>query len=256
MNVRCCSCVWPCRARLRTLMVTGDYHATALAVGRAVGMVPPSSRVIIIQSEKDTSPGNLPVSVEARKPLQRAQDPNAQEYVLQISGQGLSTARQSALSIADQASLSSDSCPLSHQATTPVTLREQEHQRQKAGRSLSLVKELSGGAAAQQSQQQASGLSLHPRQQPHDIPPCQRWQAMSSNQHRGLVFHVDDGSVHQDDALKALTALAQVKFYHFRLCAAGAYKLFLLCTVYCVTCSEELSHALNSLFVKQVLCNV
>lgn len=41
-----------CRAGLRTLMATGDYHHTALAVARAVGMVSAQGQVVIIQ--KDT----------------------------------------------------------------------------------------------------------------------------------------------------------------------------------------------------------
>ena len=32
----------------------------------------------------------------------------------------------------------------------------------------------------------------------------------SANEHQGLVFHVDNGSMSQDDAMQALTAIAQV----------------------------------------------
>ena len=32
----------------------------------------------------------------------------------------------------------------------------------------------------------------------------------SSSQHQGLVFHVDNGNVSQDDALQSLSAIAQV----------------------------------------------
>lgn len=35
-------------------MSTGDYHHTALAVARGVGMVPPQGQVIIIQTELET----------------------------------------------------------------------------------------------------------------------------------------------------------------------------------------------------------
>ena len=38
-----------CRAGLRTLMATGDYHHTALAVARGSGMIPPKGQVVIIQ---------------------------------------------------------------------------------------------------------------------------------------------------------------------------------------------------------------
>lgn len=35
------------------MMVTGDYHGTAIAVARGVGMVPPDSQLIIIQSKEE-----------------------------------------------------------------------------------------------------------------------------------------------------------------------------------------------------------
>lgn len=36
------------------LMATGDYHQTALAVARGVGMIPPQGQVAIIQTESET----------------------------------------------------------------------------------------------------------------------------------------------------------------------------------------------------------
>ena len=44
-----------CRAGLRTLIVTGDYHHTALAVGRGVGMIPPQARVVIINTASEST---------------------------------------------------------------------------------------------------------------------------------------------------------------------------------------------------------
>lgn len=39
-------------------MATGDYHHTALAVGRAAGMIAPQGQVVIIQKESETrTPG-------------------------------------------------------------------------------------------------------------------------------------------------------------------------------------------------------
>lgn len=35
---------------LRLMMVTGDYHHTAIAVSRGVGMIPTDSRVVVIQT--------------------------------------------------------------------------------------------------------------------------------------------------------------------------------------------------------------
>lgn len=41
---------------MRTLMVTGDYHHTAVAVARGVGMVAQDAQVVIIQSKSEVSP--------------------------------------------------------------------------------------------------------------------------------------------------------------------------------------------------------
>ena len=47
-----------CRGGIRTMMVTGDYHHTAIAVARGVGMVPQGGQLVIIQakSEKQVLP--------------------------------------------------------------------------------------------------------------------------------------------------------------------------------------------------------
>ena len=37
-------------------MVTGDYHQTAIAVARGVGMVPTGSPLVIIQSQAEFCP--------------------------------------------------------------------------------------------------------------------------------------------------------------------------------------------------------
>ena len=41
-----------CRGGLRTLIITGDYHHTALAVARQAGMVPPDTDVVIVDTCK------------------------------------------------------------------------------------------------------------------------------------------------------------------------------------------------------------
>ena len=45
-----------CRGAIRTMMVTGDYHQTAIAVARGAGMIPGDSRVVIIQSQTEIRP--------------------------------------------------------------------------------------------------------------------------------------------------------------------------------------------------------
>ncbi|DBA96365.1 TPA: hypothetical protein ACH3X3_002538 [Trebouxia sp. C0006] len=44
------------RGAIRTMMVTGDYHHTAIAVARGAGMIPGDSRVVIIQSQTEIRP--------------------------------------------------------------------------------------------------------------------------------------------------------------------------------------------------------
>ena len=40
-----------CRGGIRTLMVTGDYHHTAIAVARGVGMLTPGKQLVIVQAK-------------------------------------------------------------------------------------------------------------------------------------------------------------------------------------------------------------
>lgn len=42
------------RAAMRTVMMTGDYQLTSVAVARSVGMVPPGGRVVIILSRSES----------------------------------------------------------------------------------------------------------------------------------------------------------------------------------------------------------
>ena len=56
-----------CSGGLRTLMITGDYHHTAVAVAKTVGMVKPDSQVIVIDTiQKEVahswSPGQRPAA--------------------------------------------------------------------------------------------------------------------------------------------------------------------------------------------------
>ena len=125
-------------------MATGDYHHTALAVARDVGMIPPEGkRVIIIQktSEAQDLPGleSLGTSVAPAGPLQ----PSA-----------------------------------------------------------------SAVSAASEPQVQAETFD---------------------SAHQGLVFHTDDGSIAEHDALQALSLLAQVYFTldtdfcpHYRVISCNA----------------------------------
>ena len=53
------------RGGVRTVMITGDYHLTGLAVAKEVGMVAPQSQVVIIDT---ISPSELQDVRPAAKP--------------------------------------------------------------------------------------------------------------------------------------------------------------------------------------------
>lgn len=56
-------------------MATGDYHLTALAVARGVGMVPPQKQVIVIQAEAETRPAAFASKASALKAAQSPKSP-------------------------------------------------------------------------------------------------------------------------------------------------------------------------------------
>lgn len=174
------------------LMATGDYHHTAVAVARGVGMVPLNSHVIIIQTEDDIMSSNLPqaASQEAggtwAPGTQKAQDPDLQPNAFQMLPHLLSRAMPSSLS--------------------DLSVLEQ---RQISGQNISLA-EIGATADAQDSEVHASYLLQDPEQQPYTMPLLHKRQAVRSSQHQGLVFQVQEGHATQDGALQALTAIAQV----------------------------------------------
>ena len=56
-----------CRGAIRTMMVTGDYHHTAIAVARGAGMIPGDSRVVIIQSQTEIRPSCMHSALKCNK---------------------------------------------------------------------------------------------------------------------------------------------------------------------------------------------
>lgn len=60
------------RGAMRTMMVTGDYHHTAIAVARGSGMIPGDSRIVIIQCQVEFKPASrspaIPSALKAPKP--------------------------------------------------------------------------------------------------------------------------------------------------------------------------------------------
>lgn len=171
-----------CRAGMRTLMATGDYHYTALAVARGVGMVPPHSQVIIIQTGPETQPSSFPAEhLRAEAPATHQSPhwtpepvPTRQPTLLktghrtpQLAGFGSQLNAQHMRSATKRAGCSGEDCP----RPTPVPNLPLGHLSE----------------------------SMSCSSQQH---------AVSS--HQGLVFDVDSGLAAHYNAQQALTAIAQV----------------------------------------------
>lgn len=45
-----------CRGAMRTMMITGDYHHTAIAVAKSAGMIPRGGKLVIIQAASEAAP--------------------------------------------------------------------------------------------------------------------------------------------------------------------------------------------------------
>lgn len=45
-----------CRGAMRTMMITGDYHHTAIAVAKSAGMIPQGGKLVIIQAASEAAP--------------------------------------------------------------------------------------------------------------------------------------------------------------------------------------------------------
>lgn len=199
--------VLSCRAGLRTLMATGDYHHTALAIARGVGMVPSEGRVIIIQSAEEIRPNSTQL-----EPLQ-AKIPAAQPSAEQQSQPMLT--RPSAVKPAqiDQQLAPLISCPAIQQSSFADKSGEskgEKHQRQMPDPSLHLVEGLLSNTVMESIEQMTKNTFEDPgKQSCSRLSLYRRQHVVSSNEHQGLAFHVDNSSATQDDALQALTAIAQ-----------------------------------------------
>ena len=70
-------------------MVTGDYHHTALAVARGVGMLPLDERVVIIQSRTELMPTNR-CSGQLTSALKAPKSPRPSTHTLSGHHKGVS----------------------------------------------------------------------------------------------------------------------------------------------------------------------
>lgn len=160
-------------------MATGDYHHTALAVARGVGMVPPHSQVIIIQAGQETQPSSLPAEhLRAETPATH-QSPQCTPEPIPV------------VKTADRA-------PLLAGVHSDLDAQHLCSASKAAG--------YSGGDSPRA--MPVPSVSLGDLS--GSVPCCSQQHAVSS--HRGLVFDVDSGLAAYNNAQQALTAIAQVGF--------------------------------------------
>ena len=160
-------------------MATGDYHHTALAVARGVGMVPPHSQVIIIQAGQETQPSSLPAEhLRAGAPATH-QSPQCTPKPIPV----VTTADRAPLLASFDSELDAQHL---HSGNTAAGSSGENRPRPTPVPSLSLGDLL------------------------ESMSCCSQQHAVSS--HQGLVFDVDSGLAAHNNAQQALTAIAQVGF--------------------------------------------
>ena len=94
-------------------MATGDYHHTALAVARGVGMIPPQGHVIIVYAASETQDLGLADSKSRRSKQDLLSDMRPLNTSLVPAGPLQQTAH--AVSFADEPQLQAESQECAHQ---------------------------------------------------------------------------------------------------------------------------------------------
>ena len=229
-----------CSAGLRCLMCTGDFHGTALAVARGVGMIPQQGQsLIIIQKEMETRPASACATSPfkaAAKILQSQQEvllPTQQNMSLEHHIADISEmtrARESGKEdvpvqhIASTTSVGQEHSalkaaskvdqPTAHparQSSHGVSLSEGvEHPKVRPHHTVAFAEDVFGVAKQQPHQQAPDDAVSAAQNQPCSMSFSKSRYGASSSEYRGVVFHVDNSCETQDDALQALTAIAQV----------------------------------------------
>lgn len=186
-------------------MATGDYHTTALSVARGVGMVPPQGQVIIIQKEQDATPANTSSGLKVKD---KVSDPSAQQVP-----RAAPVAKPAAFKLESETGnqLGSHSVPGKRSISFAVN---QEQQDRTSQQQLSFVTDTYQHRPDQplSTDEHMLDTTSSFRRQLHTIC-CD---------HQGLIFHADHGSAAEDDALEALTAIAQVCFNASQPCSVQA----------------------------------
>ena len=185
-------------------MATGDYHYTALAVATAAGMIPAEGQVIMIHKASETKLASAP-STHAG-----------------MTASDIGPPRQSPIARATSlhkhhAMTASDSSPLQSPMARAVAMTQHKHSGMKTPDSSSLQsrrapqKSVSFAQEPHVQAQTAASQSVSTEAETADI---QADTESAVSQYRGLVFQSASSSegatASEDDALQALTAIAQV----------------------------------------------
>lgn len=184
-------------------MATGDYHYTALAVARGVGMIPRQGKVIIIQKEVEARPADQNILTQADKAVCPSH--------LNSKAGSVAPKPSSFRSVPGKATQTGS---LAHQVTHSVSfatgLAAARGQEQEELLERHIVQDTLGTMHLQSQHQTSDGGLAYIPQEPCSISFTRSRHAGSSSEYQGLLFQVDNGSAAQDDALQALTSIAQV----------------------------------------------
>ena len=186
------------------MMVTGDYHHTAIAVAKGVGMVPQGGQLVIIQAKSEKQvlprmPSRIPPAFGVAKPPARPYQPGP----ISSSCSPQRAASPSLVSLSEQAKASLEAQP-------GPSLERQQGPSLERQQGPSLERQQGLFCERQQSRSIEGQQSLS----------CEGQQMLSSEgqagerQQRvcdGLTFMVDSGNDFEDwDPHHALTSIAQV----------------------------------------------
>ena len=262
-------------------MATGDYHHTALAVARGVGMLSPKAQVIIIQAEKETQPPSsvlkgplaardhaapqsprqvslpvltTPVAWTLDKTPQLAglspslvtyhpqsvidvsaadwkggdrqtSDPSVQRPPFAINMAANGREREIPPPVAQHSCFVAGSAVGGGKERQDQLLVPHQHFKHDLSRTCGVEQQSAGNMASDTCPDQTANDTISasrqlpvqlpghlPRHLPALLPSSRQLSRMRGGGtiHRGLVFDVDNGSVAPNQALQAVTAIAQV----------------------------------------------
>ena len=190
-------------------MCTGDFHGTALAVAGGAGMIPPHGSIIIIQKEMETRPASARATTpfKAETKILKSQQDVPVPHIASTTSLGQGHSALKAASKVDQPTANP-----ARQSSHGVSLAEGvEHPKVRSHHTVAFAEDVFGAAKQQPHQQAPDGAVSASQNQPCSMQSFSKGRyGASSSEYGGLVFHVDNGCGTQDDALQALTAIAQV----------------------------------------------